>query len=206
MSTTLGKISPPHSNIPLSANDPFFLTIGSTNNTSSKALVVNTGNSLSRLCFTAAAERVLPVYLHTLGSNGASPKSKSPIVKEEKKERVAVLVESNGSRFIRYRLNFDSPRTSEAAAQLGITFADCLKRPKENFFVPGVDEKIAQLRYDHHCLRVQDSLKSVRDLRNEIGIIFPSIFAVQKKTKKKNNLNPPHSEKTRVNTRRTKIR
>lgn len=42
------------------------------------------------------------------------------------------------------------------------------QRNKEEFFKPGVDEKIAQLRFDHHRLRVQDSLKSVRDLRNEI--------------------------------------
>jgi hypothetical protein len=44
------------------------------------------------------------------------------------KDRVVMYVEHNGSRYIRHMLNFDSPRTAEAAAQLGITYEDCLKK------------------------------------------------------------------------------
>ncbi len=137
--TTSIKSPPPKSlackNIMLAGStphDPFFITIGSTNNATTKTL--NTGNSLSKLSFTAATERVLPMYSNNIGGSNINPPgcSRKPTKdlppKEERKERIAVLLESNGNRFIRQRLNFDSPRTSEAAAQLGITFEDCLKR------------------------------------------------------------------------------
>ncbi len=38
------------------------------------------------------------------------------------------------------------------------------------FVAPGVDPRIAQLRYDNHCERVQEALKSVYELRRDLGI------------------------------------
>ncbi len=44
------------------------------------------------------------------------------------KERSLVYIEHNGIRDSKHILDFNSPRTKEAAVQLGLTFEDCLKR------------------------------------------------------------------------------
>lgn len=44
------------------------------------------------------------------------------------KERLVSYVEPAGKRPIRHLLNFDSPRTKQAAGQLGICFEDCIKK------------------------------------------------------------------------------
>ncbi len=58
-----------------------------------------------------------------------------PIIREsgmsciaETADRVVAYLECDTGRTIRHRLDFDSPRTVEAAAQLGITFEDCAKK------------------------------------------------------------------------------
>ncbi len=42
-------------------------------------------------------------------------------------------------------------------------------RQKAEFFRPDVDGRIARMRYNHHRQRVQEALKSVYNLRKEIG-------------------------------------
>ena len=51
--------------------------------------------------------------------------------KEQPIERILCYYEISSGRKIRYKINFDSPRTSGAAEQLGITFEQC--QPKYSF-------------------------------------------------------------------------
>ena len=44
------------------------------------------------------------------------------------KDRTLVYLEHNGIRDTKHVLDFNSPRTKEAALQLGLTFEDCVKR------------------------------------------------------------------------------
>jgi len=126
MSAINRKQSQPMQSLPISTpqHDPFFITMGPMTNASSQTY--HSGIALAKLCFTAATNNIIQSYNYA-GSQSpdSSPKK---IERENSHDRIAVLIESNGSRFIRYRLNFDSPRTAEAAAQLGITFEDCMKR------------------------------------------------------------------------------
>ena len=102
--------------IGVNQHDPFFATAASGN---AATQILNTGNSLSKLTFSTAAERIMPIFKKERDSFVESP----PI-----KERIVNYVEHNGSRLIRHKLDFNSPRTSEAGAQLGITFEDCVKK------------------------------------------------------------------------------
>ena len=43
-------------------------------------------------------------------------------------KRILLYVEYNKGKPIKHKVNFDSPRTAEAASQLGISFEDCRKR------------------------------------------------------------------------------
>eukprot|EP01022_Parablepharisma_sp_SALTPOND_P028540 TRINITY_DN71118_c1_g1_i1.p1 TRINITY_DN71118_c1_g1~~TRINITY_DN71118_c1_g1_i1.p1 ORF type:complete len:521 (-),score=67.08 TRINITY_DN71118_c1_g1_i1:63-1625(-) len=66
-------------------------------------------------------------------------------------------------------LNFDSPRTSAAASLLGITYEDCIERTIDDFIVPGVDRKIAELRYNYHKTVIEDKLQNIRKMREEVS-------------------------------------
>ncbi len=92
------------------------------------------------------------------------------------KDRVLIYMEEQGHRCLKRKLDFDSPRTLEAAGKLGITFEDCLKRcvlsstlssPRSEFFTPGADSRVAQLGYDRHCLKIHDTILSVYKLRKK---------------------------------------
>lgn len=48
-------------------------------------------------------------------------------------DQIAIYMDTSAGRCIRYRVNFNSPRTIEAAKELGITFEDCIK--KYYFFI-----------------------------------------------------------------------
>ncbi len=108
-------------------HDPFFATSTSG---------AQTAAALGRLSFTLAAERVLPAcQIHAKDHDAvvdsptvAQASATMPVGTKDSPQRVAIYVEHNGTRFVRHRLDFNSPRTSEAAAQLGITFGDCVKR------------------------------------------------------------------------------
>ena len=43
-------------------------------------------------------------------------------------DRFIYYIEYESGKRIRHKLDFNSPRTKEAAAQLGITFEDCVKK------------------------------------------------------------------------------
>ncbi len=47
---------------------------------------------------------------------------------------------------------------------------DSRDRPRAEFFRGNADERIAQLTYERHCLRVQDNVKEISVLRKEISI------------------------------------
>jgi len=81
---------------------------------------------------------------------------------------VADIEESNG-RTKKIRINFDSPRTFEAANLLGIKLEDCIEKPKEEFYNPDVEERIAELRYNYHKKGVQDKIRSLVKLREELA-------------------------------------
>ena len=109
----INKMSPTYTSVPLShstTHNVLFTSLGSMANSP----VIPSVPALGRLSFAGSTERLPAFY----------PKSPP----EEVKERIVVLVEHNGNRYNKERINFDSPRTSEAAAQLGITYEDCLKR------------------------------------------------------------------------------
>jgi len=65
-------------------------------------------------------------------------------------------------------VNFDSPRTQRAASILGITINDCIKKPQKNFLFPELDQRIAQLTYDHHCDQVQRNIKDLYEVRQRL--------------------------------------
>lgn len=94
--------------------------------------------------------------------------------------RILAFIDYDSGKRIRYKLDFNSPRAKKAAAQLGITYEDCitrfgfyspllLHRQKHSFLGPNVDERISQLRYEHHCKRVQDALKAIYEVRRDIS-------------------------------------
>ncbi len=123
------------------------------------------GRTTNAANFSAALASFLPAIPAILASVAGFP---SPTQRGRKRDRCVLFVEHDGARYVKHMLDFGSPRTAEAAGQLGISYEDCIRRPKMEFFVPGVDAKIAQLRFDHHRLRVQDALLSVHRLRQEI--------------------------------------
>ena len=94
-----------------------------------------------------------------------------------RKGKVILFTDKSDHKCRHYKINFDSPHTQEAASKLGITLTDCIKllnlliysnRPKETFFSPGIEKKIALLKYNHHCQKVEDKIRYINDLREEI--------------------------------------
>ncbi len=79
---------------------------------------------------------------------------------------------------IRHTLNFNSPRTREAAATLGILFEDCkmryrprfiFDRTKAQFISETADRELAELRYRRHRKKVSENIRRVSDLRRELS-------------------------------------
>lgn len=90
-------------------------------------------------------------------------------------DKVFFYFDSNTYGKVRRKIDFDSPHTSKAAAQLGITFNDCItqylyinKSNKQYFAASGVQQRIVNLRYERHLSHAQDLLKSVYNMRKEI--------------------------------------
>jgi len=77
---------------------------------------------------------------------------------------------------LKHQLDFNSPRTISAAVELGITFEDCIKKCKEDFMSSSIDSRLCKLKYEHHCRRVLESLKSVYELRENRSIFIGSNF------------------------------
>lgn len=75
-----------------------------------------------RLSKLAISSLVLPLAPGKKPSNNASVQDTTT----EVVEKTLCYYEFDSGRKIRRRLNFASPRTSEAAAQLGVTFSDCV--------------------------------------------------------------------------------
>ena len=43
-------------------------------------------------------------------------------------------------------------------------------RAKSEFFTKGIDERVAQISYEHHCTKVHETIKEVFRLRRDLGI------------------------------------
>ena len=67
--------------------------------------------------------------IDSLANNESNPKATTlmPCIAEVL-ERCLFYYEYDSGRKIRHKLNFDSPHTSEAALQLGVSFNDCIPR------------------------------------------------------------------------------
>ena len=86
--------------------------------------------------------RVISTNTSALASLAVNPTGKLPVLPRNnadrnstfnggnrcEPERKVVYSEKQGQEVVRHILDFDSPRTKEAAAQLGITFEDCVKK------------------------------------------------------------------------------
>jgi len=94
-------------------------------------------------------------------------------------------MESNAIKCSRIKIDFNTPRTQEAASQLSISFKDCVKRQKSEFFEETTDERIAQLAYERHCMRVADNIKEIYQMRREI--------VKKQKKKEESNVMPVNS-------------
>ena len=60
----------------------------------------------------------------TAANNVKEPSAKSPNNAEN--ERIVRYIEYVNGKIVRHALDFNSPRTKEAAAQIGATFSDCV--------------------------------------------------------------------------------
>ena len=65
---------------------------------------------------------------------GASARSQYMNLKAKiKEERVIYYTEYDLGKLVKHRLDFNSPRTKDAAARLGLTYEDCIKKYKSLF-------------------------------------------------------------------------
>lgn len=102
------------------------------------------------------------------------------------KEKKIIYLEKQKNSCIRFEINFDTPRTQEAARILGLKFDDCIKKPIRQFSILGVDERVIKLRYVNHLNQIEKNIK-------EINIIRKDIVKAQRKesrNKKKNKDQP----------------
>jgi hypothetical protein len=81
---------------------------------------LSVGMLLGRVCFSAIVEKVLPRFSKVLKY------SKDAAL--QLPARKLLLSQKSGPSDTRQVINFDSPRTAKAAAQLGITYENCIKR------------------------------------------------------------------------------
>ena len=67
------------------------------------------------------SQRILQKRISSIGM------PKPPVIDDhETPSKTIYYFEYNAGRRIRHKMDFNSPRTCEAAAQLGLTFSDCL--------------------------------------------------------------------------------
>ncbi len=74
--------------------------------------------------------RISSTKLPTLGAR-ASSKIVGAAAEEARihsRDRTVSYIETLGERRVKHVMNFDSPRTLKAAAQLGVTIEDCIKK------------------------------------------------------------------------------
>ena len=75
-----------------------------------------------------------------------------------------------GRKYKKHLLDFESPLIAEAAAKLGLTYDNCLKKAKSEFYKIGENAELAKQHYKYHVRKTEEHLQAIYELARELSM------------------------------------